>query len=48
MMPGLLHYKFLAWNPETTLHHQNLQAANDKQQIIGVATDLPLKETLSG
>lgn len=47
MMPGLLRYKFLAWSPETTLHHQNLQAANDKEQIIDV-TDLPLKETLSG
>lgn len=28
VMPGLLHYRFLACSPETTLHHQNEQAAN--------------------
>lgn len=42
-MPGLLHYKFLACSPETTLHYQKEQAANDKQQIIGVATDFSLR-----
>lgn len=45
VMPGLLHYRFLACSPETTLHHQNEQAANDEQQITGVATDFSLKES---
>lgn len=47
-MLGLLHYKFLAWSPETTLHHQNQQAANYNQQITGVTDTSPSKRHYLG